>query len=80
MQSVAANLFAEFSYPVSFPVGLGGTVAFFLGFSFLTGIEMFYFIIEYFLELAIILINSCVIKVDRISVVEQRKMSTRASY
>lgn len=55
-------------------------MAFFLGFSFLTGIEMLYFIIEFIIELVIVLINSCVINVDRISVAKPKEMSTRARY
>lgn len=62
-----------------FSVGFGGSVALFLGFSFLTGVELIYFVIEYFLELLINLIKSH-ISVDRISVPEKKRMSTRAQY
>lgn len=64
----------------SISVGFGGAVALFLGFSFLTGVELIYFVIEYLLELIINLIKSHMMRADRISVPEMKRMSTRAQY
>lgn len=56
-------------------VGFGGSVALFLGFSFLTGIEIVYFFIEFILEVFVNLIPSHIIT-DQISVPQRMKMST----
>lgn len=55
-------------------------MALFLGFSFLTGVELIYFVIEYFLELIINLIKSHMMSADQISVPEKKRMSTQAQY
>jgi hypothetical protein len=59
-------------------VGFGGAVALFLGFSFLTGIELVYFVIEFILELFVNLISSHI--PDRVSVPQKKWMSTPARY
>lgn len=58
-------------------VGFGGAVALFLGFSFLTGVELIYFVIEYLLELIINLIKPHMTRAGRISPTQTGRFWTK---